>query len=157
MENTQKNNENKGTGIPENNPSKAMDSKREVENSPDKKTDEDFPGYPHYPAKEDVIQQGKDLGEEVDVENLPTSGNDTGVSQRFTADTNNNGTQEGITPVQPRDKNEENRSGDNDSLTALRSKDDEIGTPQNVTNEELKNQRIPGSNPDKREPDNKRP
>ena len=41
----------RNTGIPENDPSKAMDSKREVEQSNDPKTDQDFPGYPHYPAK----------------------------------------------------------------------------------------------------------
>ena len=35
--------------IPENDPSKAMDSKREVERSDDAKIDQDFPGYPHIP------------------------------------------------------------------------------------------------------------
>ena len=76
---------NDSSRIPENNPSKPMDSKREVENSNDEKTDQDFPGYPHYPAREDIMDQRNDLRREnIDVENLPNSRNVTGVSQRFT-------------------------------------------------------------------------
>lgn len=81
------NQDEKNTGrIPENDPSKAMDSKREVENSNDGKTDQDFPGYPHYPAREDIMDQRNDyIREDVDVENLPNSRNATGVSQRYLA------------------------------------------------------------------------
>ena len=61
-----------------------MDSKREVEQSNDNKTDQDFPGYPHYPAKEDIMDQRTDSHRvDMDVENLPNR-NATGVSQRFT-------------------------------------------------------------------------
>jgi hypothetical protein len=79
--------ENNRSRIPENNPSKPMDSKREVEDSNDEKTDQDFPGYPHYPAREDIMDQRNDFKREnIDVENLPNSRNATGVSQRFTSD-----------------------------------------------------------------------
>lgn len=81
---TDNNRENRIGENEENNPSKAMDSKREVERSNDEKTDQDFPGYPHYPAREDIMDQRNDyIREDVDVENLPNSRNITGVSQRF--------------------------------------------------------------------------
>ena len=55
--------------IPENDPSKAMDSKKEVERSNDEKTDQDFPGYPHYPAREDIMDKRNDYTKEnIDVE-----------------------------------------------------------------------------------------
>lgn len=74
----QNNKEQRGSDIPENNPSKAMDSKREVEQSPDEKTDQDFPGYPHYPAKEDIMDQRTDSHRvDMDVEELPNSPNRT--------------------------------------------------------------------------------
>ena len=70
--------------IAENNPSKAMDSKREVAQSDDPKIDQDFPGYPHYPAKEDIMDKRTDSHRvDEDVENLPNSHNVTGVDQRF--------------------------------------------------------------------------
>ena len=87
---------------PENDPSKAMDSKKEVEQSNDEKTDQDFPGYPHYPAREDIMDQRTDSHRvDVDVENIPANRNLTGVSQRFT-------------PGTGRDKNEgkEQKPGD---------------------------------------------
>src|SRR5215217_8248158 len=78
------NNNNKNPRIAENDPSKAMDSKREVERSNDEKTDQDFPGYPHYPAREDIMDQRTDSHRvDMDVENLPSGRNATGVSQRF--------------------------------------------------------------------------
>ena len=74
------------TRIAEDDPSKAMDSKKEVERSKDEKTDQDFPGYPHYPAREDIMDKRNDYTKEnIDVENLPNSKNITGVSQRFFA------------------------------------------------------------------------
>src|SRR6476620_1249094 len=72
--------------IHENDRSKAMDSKREVAQSNDEKTDQDFPGYPHYPAREDIMDQRTDSKRvDVDVENLPGNRNTTGVNQRFPA------------------------------------------------------------------------
>ena len=66
-----------------------MDSKKEVERSNDAKTDQDFPGYPHYPAREDIMDKRNDFTKEnIDVENLPNSKNLSGVSQRFSADQN---------------------------------------------------------------------
>ena len=74
----------RNTGIPENDPSKAMDSKREVEQSNDPKTDQGFPGYPHYPAKEDIMDQRTGSHKvDMDMENLASAKNATGVSQRF--------------------------------------------------------------------------
>src|SRR5215208_109607 len=71
---------------PENDPSKAMDSKQEVARSNDEKTDQDFPGYPHYPAREDIMDKRNDYTKEnIDVENLPNSRNLSGVNQRFSA------------------------------------------------------------------------
>ena len=72
------------SNIPENDPSKAMDSKKEVEQSNDEKTDQDFPGYPHYPAKEDIMNQKTGNHRvDIDVENLPRNKNTTGMDQRF--------------------------------------------------------------------------
>ena len=63
-----------------------MDSKMDVEQSNDEKTDQDFPGYPHYPAKEDIMDQRTDSHRvDMDVENLPTR-NAIGVGQRFSAE-----------------------------------------------------------------------
>jgi hypothetical protein len=78
------NEESNRSGIPQNNASKPMDSKKEVAQSPDEKTDEDFPGYPHYPAKEDIMDQ-RTGSHRVDakLENAGTGQNDSGVSQRF--------------------------------------------------------------------------
>lgn len=113
--------------IPENNPSNAMDSKREVEQSNDAKTDQDFPGYPHYPAKEDIMDQRTDSHRvDMDIENLPSAHNATGVSQRFVTAQESKRT--GNEPLQDEQDNE---------LSVLNSKSEEIGTPQNVSNEDL--------------------
>ncbi|HEX6335025.1 MAG TPA: hypothetical protein VFZ78_12410 [Flavisolibacter sp.] len=136
-----------GSNIPENDPSKAMDSKKEVEKSPDEKTDQDFPGYPHYPAREDIMDQRTDTHRvDVDVENLPTR-NQTGVSQRFP------GPGEGLENPEARTENPDElgiKMGteadvNEDDLAVLNAQDAEIGTPQNVTNEELQDLDIPGS------------
>jgi hypothetical protein len=142
------------TGIPENNPSKAMDSKREVEQSNDAKTDQDFPGYPHYPAKEDIMDHRTGSHKvDMDMENLASARNVAGVSQRFVT------AQEHRRSSAPenRETTEENnddlgiRQGttadvNDDDLAALNSTNDEIGTPQNVSNEDLNTELdIPGS------------
>jgi hypothetical protein len=36
---------------------KPMNEKGDVKKSNDEKIDQDFPGYPHYPAKDDIMQQ----------------------------------------------------------------------------------------------------
>lgn len=82
---------NNAKGIPDESNTKPMDSRKDVEQSPDEKTDQDFPGYPHYPAKEDIMDQRTGfIREEVDVENLPNSRNMTGVSQRFASGNSRN-------------------------------------------------------------------
>ena len=58
----------------ENKPQKAIDTPREVEESQDEKIDQDFPGYPHYPAKEDIMDAESGMKKvDVDVENLTRS------------------------------------------------------------------------------------
>jgi hypothetical protein len=135
--------------IPENDPSKPMDSKKEVEQSNDEKTDQDFPGYPHYPAKEDIMDKRTDTHRvDMDVENLPSGRNATGVSQRFSKTAGENAQE----PLQPGLGREEMlRMGNeadvnDDDLAALNATNEEIGTPQNVSNEDLNTDLdIPGS------------
>jgi hypothetical protein len=138
--------------IPENDPSKAMDSKREVENSADERTDQDFPGYPHYPAKEDIMDQRTDSHRvDLDVENLPSGHNATGVSQRFLAGQNRERAEEAMEPQPALGKDDlDIRMGteadvDEDDMAVLNSSNAEIGTPQNVSNEDLADLDIPGS------------
>src|SRR6476661_7530995 len=112
--------------MPENDPSKAMDSKKEVESSNDEKIDQDFPGYPHYPAKEDIMDQRTDAHRvDMDVENLPANRNATGVNQM--------GTEADVS---------------DDDLAVLNSTDQEIGIPQNISNEDLEDLDVPGSDLD---------
>ena len=149
--NTDNNNKGRNT-IPENNPSKAMDSKQEVDRSNDEKTDQDFPGYPHYPAREDIMDKRNDYSKEnIDVENLPNSKNTSGVNQRFLAGQNRDRAEEAMIPGPATDDDLDIRQGteadvDDDDLAVLNSTDAEIGRPQNVSNEDLENDLdIPGS------------
>jgi|SRR5215218_6064206 len=135
-----------GNRIPENDPSKAMDSKKEVENSKDNKTDQDFPGYPHYPAKEDIMDQRTDSHRvDMDVENLPSNRNVTGFSQRFSTGETSKGAR------QPQTASEDDFSDigprteiTNDNLDTLDSTNAEIGIPQNADNNDLDMER-PGT------------
>ncbi|MCU7550539.1 hypothetical protein OCK74_15580 [Chitinophagaceae bacterium LB-8] len=144
--------------IPENDPSKAMDSKKEVEQSNDNKIDQDFPGYPHYPAREDIMDQRNDYKrEDLDVENLPNSRNLTGVSQRFAPGRNNEQTGEPSAPGVSGDDDLGIKEGteadvDDDDLAILDAIDNEvrtpgeIGTPQNVSTDDLNSDLdIPGT------------
>lgn len=151
-----RNKNNRETGIPENNPSKPMDSKREVEKSNDEKTDQDFPGYPHYPAKEDIMDTRTGTQKvDVDVEDLASSRNASGVSQRFTPVNERERVKDSMTP-QPGlgDDDLDLKMGteadvDDDDLVVLNSTDTEIGRPQNVSNEDLDSDLdVPGSEMD---------
>lgn len=150
MRDQEKNNKRK-TNIPENNPSKAMDSKREVEQSPDEKTDQDFPGYPHYPAKEDIMDQRTDTRRvDMDMEDMSNARNVTGVSQRFAADNSGEG-REGETSEDEegedfRDLNPrtEYTRGDRNAGESENAINAEIGIPQNVENSDLGRER-PGT------------
>lgn len=74
------------SNIPDNSTSKPMDSKKDVKDSPDEKIDQDFPGYPHYPAKEDIMDKRTGNHKvDADLESMSSS-NKTGVSQRYPAD-----------------------------------------------------------------------
>jgi hypothetical protein len=129
--------------IPEHDPSKPMDSKKEVEHSPDEKTDQDFPGYPHYPAREDIMDKRNDFTQEnIDVENLPNSKNLSGINQRFLAGENNERAEEPRAPGTTGDDDLDIKEGtggdvDDDDLAVLNSTNEEIGRPQNVSNEDL--------------------
>lgn len=123
----------------ENNSTKPMDSKRDIEKSGDEKTDQDFPGYPHYPAKEDIMDKRTDSHRvDVDVENLARGQNASGINERYTAEQ-----ERGKTGADQQSFDEEqDQSGTNsagsDSLDTMNSKSDEIGTRQNVSNDDLK-------------------
>lgn len=146
--------ENEKRQIAENNPSKAMDSKREVENANDPKIDQDFPGYPHYPAKEDMMDKRTDSHRvDEDVENLPNSNNVTGVSQRFragadrrSADESQGSPRSSDNPDSPDDFSDMNPRTENTraGLDTLGSTNAEIGIPQNVDSDDL-DKRTPGT------------
>lgn len=150
MERNQANNH-ASSRIPENDPSKAMDSKKEVDQSNDPKTDQDFPGYPHYPAKEDIMDQRTDSHRvDMDVENLPNSRNMTGVSQRFLAGQDRERAEEAMIPGPATDDDLDIRPGTeadvtDEDLALLNSANGEIGIPQNVANEDLGAADLPGS------------
>ena len=116
------NNNTDASKIPDKSTTKPMDSKQDVEKSNDPKTDQDFPGYPHYPAKEDIMDQRTDSHRvDADVENLPNSRNVTGLSQRFATQEGNDGSvsQSGMEEInQPAAEDEEpldlSRSTDGD-------------------------------------------
>jgi len=140
--------------VPENDPSKAMDSKREVEQSNDPKTDQDFPGYPHYPAREDIMDQRTGSHKvDMDIENLASARNATGVSQRFVTaqEGQRNSERENQQPIEEGNDDLAIKPGteadvDDDDLEVLNSTNDEIGVPQNVSNEDLNTDLdIPGS------------
>jgi len=112
--------------------SKAMDSKKEVEQSPDQKTDQDFPGYPHYPAKEDIMDQRTDNHRvDMDVENLASGPNASGINERFSTNETNR-KQENLNTEEEIEKVDTiNQSAGSPE------RNDEIGTPQNISNEDL--------------------
>jgi hypothetical protein len=57
-----------------NDPEEAIDTPKEVEEANDEKIDQDFPGYPHYPAKEDILNPENNTGRlDLDVEKLTRS------------------------------------------------------------------------------------
>lgn len=121
----------------QNDPSKAMDSKKEVEQSPDAKTDQDFPGYPHYPAKEDIMAQDTAKNRvDADVEGMAAGPNASGLNQRYVASQEDEGRHEVLPKAE----------GESDDLAAINSRDSEIGLPQNVSNDELKGgEDVPGT------------
>jgi hypothetical protein len=147
----QNNKEQRGANIPENNPSKAMDSKREVEQSPDEKTDQDFPGYPHYPAKEDIMDQRTDMHRvDMDVEELSNARNRTGVGQRYDSDNEEEKRSGNTNPQRGNDDFSDlnpRTPVSRDSLETTDSELSEIGIPQNVENSDLNTDR-PGTDLD---------
>jgi hypothetical protein len=57
-----------------NDPDEVMDTPADVEESNDEKIDQDFPGYPHYPAKDDILNPENYTEKvDIDVENLTRS------------------------------------------------------------------------------------
>ncbi|MGI8636954.1 MAG: hypothetical protein ACR2KZ_16290, partial [Segetibacter sp.] len=57
-----------------NDPDEVIDTPDKVEESNDEKIDEDFPGYPHYPAKDDILNPDNYTERvDIDVENLTRS------------------------------------------------------------------------------------
>lgn len=149
----ERNNDKENPRNPQENPSKAMDSKKEVDQSKDERTDEDFPGYPHYPSKEDIMDQRTDTKRvDMDVEDLPSGRNATGVSQRFMSGQDRQKAENAMTP-QPGLGDDEldikmgtDADVSEDDLEVLNATNAEIGTPQNVSTEDLNTDLdIPGS------------
>lgn len=132
---------NRDINIPENDPSKPMDSKREVENSNDEKINQDFPGYPHYPAREDIMSQESGFHRvDAELEEIGTGPNASGVNQRFLAGQDKHQEQEVVTP---------RAEGETDDLAAVNTANGEIGIPQNVSNEDLSaDDAVPGTDLD---------
>lgn len=130
-------NEDNRNKIPENEPSKAMDSKKEVAQSPDDKTDQDFPGYPHYPAKEDIMDQRTGSHRvDANLEEMGTGPNSSGVNQRFLSG-------------QESDRAQSNAVHRDDVSEETNNSNDERGVPQNVSNEDLNsNTDLPGTDID---------
>lgn len=57
-----------------NNPDEVINTPDQVEESNDEKIDQDFPGYPHYPAEEDILNpENENKRVDIDVENLTRS------------------------------------------------------------------------------------
>jgi len=141
--------------MPENDPSKAMDSKKEVERSNDEKIDQDFPGYPNYTTKEDIMDQRTDAHRvDMDVENLPANRNATGVNQRFSSTSDRERTDNSVQPQQGSGEDDldiqmgTEADVSDDDLAVLNSTDQEIGIPQNISNEDLEDLDVPGSDLD---------
>ena len=130
-------NEESRANIPERNNTKPMDSKKDVDNSPDEKTDQDFPGYPHYPAKEDIMDQRTGSHRvDADLEEMGTGPNASGVNQRFLSGQEN-------------DRAQTNQLHRDDAAADTEGSNDEIGLPQNVANEDLdKGTDLPGTDVD---------
>jgi hypothetical protein len=128
------------SGIPDNSSSKPMDSRRDVEQSPDEKTDQDFPGYPHYPASEDIMsQQTGSHRVDADLESMGTGPNASGVNQRYLAGQEADRAQ--TNPI--------HRESTEDENAGLDGTNEEIGLPQNVANEDLMNDdNVPGTDID---------
>ena len=126
------NRENNRNNIPDHDPSKAMDSRKEVEQSKDPKTDQDFPGYPHYPAKEDIMDQSSETDRvDLDVENIPSNRNVTGLSQRFREN-----------------QDAGSETGGEDAISLSGAEEEEVGKPHNVSNEDLgREEKDPGTQP----------
>ncbi len=146
-------NEKQASKIPETSTTKPMDSKQDVANSNDAKTDQDFPGYPHYPAKEDIMDQRTDSHRvDADMENLTNSNNKTGVNERFPTEEQ---ARNAMTPQPGLGTDDLNiKSGTeadvtNDDLVALNTTNGEIGVPQNVDGDDLNTDLdIPGTDLD---------
>jgi hypothetical protein len=121
------NDNNRASDIPDFDPSKPMNSKQEVKSSPDEKTDQDFPGYPHYPAREDIMHKSTGSHRvDADLEEMGTGPNASGVNQRFLA-----GQDKDTTQTDPRHR--QNAENESDTLDGT---NEEIGLPHNVSNED---------------------
>lgn len=128
--------------ISSNPPSVAMESKRDVENSNDEKINQDFHGYPHLPAKEgNMGKQTSNHKVDAEQQQMGTGANTSGVNQRYLAGQDSQKVENAMTP-QPGVGNDDLQN----DLDAPPVRNDEIGVPHNVSNEELKNKEsLPGT------------
>lgn len=103
-----------------------MDNRKDVERSNDEKIDQDFNGYPHAPAREDLMAQKTDSHR---TENNPASTNNSGVSERFatTDEKSERHTAETENATHSR----------TDSTVNKEARNAETGVPQNASQEDL--------------------
>ena len=120
-----------------NDPDEAMSTPEKVQESNDNKIDEDFPGYPHYPAKDDILNPENNVERvEIDVDNISLSNISSNIHSPKSKSLN-----DVAKDIQQEDilANEENNKIPNDSditeedLILLGSKDDDMDNGEDET------------------------
>ncbi|MGV3527458.1 MAG: hypothetical protein ACO1OO_01065 [Flavisolibacter sp.] len=120
------NRENQQKPTPQNDSSKPMDNRKDVERSNDEKIDQDFNGYPHAPAREDLMAHETDSHR---TENNPASTNNSGVSERFATTDEKSDSRMAET--------ENATHSRTDSTVNKEARNAETGVPQNASQEDL--------------------
>ncbi len=120
-----------------NDPDEAMSTPEKVQESNDNKIDEDFPGYPHYPAKDDILNPENNVERvEIDVDNISLSNISSNIHSPKSKSLN-----DVAKDIQQGDilANEENNKIPNDlditeeDLILLGSKDDDMDNGEDET------------------------
>ncbi len=120
-----------------NDPDEAMSTPEKVEESNDNKVDEDFPGYPHYPAKDDILNPENKLERvDMDVDNISLSNNTlnnaSGISKNITG-VDNESLEEDILANAEINKRPNDSDITEEDLIVLGSKDDDMDNGEDET------------------------
>ncbi|HUC80618.1 MAG TPA: hypothetical protein VMR70_06855, partial [Flavisolibacter sp.] len=92
------------------------------------------------PAKEDIMGQNSGAHRvDANLEDMGVGPNASGVNQRFLSGQDKHQDQDAVTP---------RAEGENDDLAVVNSTNGEIGVPQNVTNDDLDSEDLPGTDLD---------